>query len=120
MRPAPAFEPRKTVADLLLRGVRGVAQQRRRSHDPAVEAIAALRHLLGDESCLQRMRLVRRAEPGEGRKLGPGRRRYRQRAGPRRRTVDMDGARPALREPTAEMRIVEAELIAQHVEERRI
>ena len=65
MRPAAAFQTGKPVADLLLRGVRGVAQQGRRGHDPAVEAIAALWHLLGDEGRMQRMRLVRRAEPGK-------------------------------------------------------
>src|ERR1700719_5167119 len=61
-----------------------------------------------------------RAEPGEGRHLGPGRRRYRQRARPRRSAVDMDGACAALREPTAEMRVAEPELVAQHVKQRRI
>src|SRR6516165_3773388 len=65
MRTAAAFEPGEAVADLLLRGVRGVAQQCRRGHDPAVEAIAALRHLLGDKGCLQRVRLVRGAEPAK-------------------------------------------------------
>src|SRR5438132_803869 len=48
MRPAAAFEAGEPVADLLFRGVGGVAQQRRRGHDPAIEAIAALRHLLRD------------------------------------------------------------------------
>jgi len=49
------------VADLLLGWARGVAQLRRRGHDPPIEAITALRHLLGDERHLQRMRLLRRA-----------------------------------------------------------
>ena len=71
MGPAAAFEAREAVADLLLRRVRGVAQQRRCGHDPAIEAIAALRHLLGDEGGLQRVRLVQSAKPGEGRDLVP-------------------------------------------------
>src|ERR1700730_7198547 len=61
-----------------------------------------------------------RAKPGEGRHLGPGRRRYRQRARPRRSAVDMDGACAALRESTAEMWVAEPELVAQHVKQRRI
>jgi hypothetical protein len=32
----------------------------------------------------------------------------------------MDGAGPALREPAAEMRVAEAELVTQHVKQRRI
>src|SRR6516165_8702963 len=119
MRPAAAFETGKPVADLLLRGVGGVAQQRRRGHDPAIEAIAALRHLLDNESRLQRVRMFGRAEPSERRHLGPRRRRYRQRALPRRRAVDMDGAGPALREPAAETWVVEPELVAHHVKQRR-
>jgi hypothetical protein len=72
MRSATTFEAGEPVADLLLRGMRGVAQQRRRGHDPAIEAIAALRDLLGDKGRLQRVWPVRCAEPGEGRDLGPG------------------------------------------------
>src|SRR5262249_5874548 len=89
-------------------------------HDPRVDAIAALRHLLGDECHLQRMRLVRRTEPGEGRDLSAGRRRYWQRARPGRRAVDMDGTGAALRKAAAEMRVAEPKLVAQHVEKRRI
>jgi hypothetical protein len=79
-----------------------------------------LRHLLGDEGHLKRVRMFGRAEPGEGCHLGPGRRRYRQRARPRRRAVDMNGAGPALREPAAEMRVAEPELVGQRVKQRCI
>jgi len=42
-----------------------VVQERGRRHDPAVDAVAALRHLLFDVGGLQGVRLVRRAEAGE-------------------------------------------------------
>src|SRR5208283_3630361 len=109
MRTAAAFEAGKPVADLLVRGVRGVAQQGGRGHDPAVEAIAALRHLLGDEGRLQRVRLLRCAEAGERRDLGFGRCRDRHRARTGRSAVEMYGAGAALREPAAEMWVAETE-----------
>src|SRR5579863_370431 len=37
-----------------------------------------------------------------------------------RLAVEMHGAGAALAEPTAEMRVVEAEVVAQHVEQRRV
>src|SRR5437016_5047831 len=110
MRAAAAFETGEPIAYLLLGGVRHLAQECGCGHDPAVEAIAALRHLLGDEGRLQRVRLLRRAEPGQGRDPGPGRGRDRHRAGPGRRAVEVDGAGAALREPAAEMRVAEPEL----------
>ena len=65
MRAAAAFEAGEPVADLPLRRVRRFRQQRGRGHDPAVEAIAALRHLLGDEGRLHLVRLLGGADAVE-------------------------------------------------------
>src|SRR5687768_10803362 len=62
MRAAAAFQAGKRVAQLRVRSFWIFLQHRRRSHDPAVHAVAALRHLLGDVRGLQRVRLLRRAE----------------------------------------------------------
>jgi len=66
MRAAAAFEAGEPVADLRVGRMRVLAQQRRRGHDPAIDAVAALRHLLGDISGLKLVRMLGRAEPGEG------------------------------------------------------
>src|SRR5258706_5258231 len=52
---AAAFESRERGAYLRIRRFGGVAQQRRRGHHPAVDAIAALRHLFFDVRGLQGM-----------------------------------------------------------------
>ena len=64
--PQPAFQAGQPIADVGFGGVRLIAQQRRRGHDPAVQAIAALRCLFLDEGRLQHVRVLRRAEAGEG------------------------------------------------------
>src|SRR5712692_921457 len=48
MRAAPAFEALQRIPDLALARLLVVAQERRRRHDPAIDAVAALRHLLFD------------------------------------------------------------------------
>src|SRR5262245_44412692 len=113
MRAASALEPLERRLDLgigrLLLGV----EERRRRHDPAVDAVAALRNLLLQERLLHRMRLVRCAEPIEGLDLvtrGIGDRR---RAGADRLAVEMHGARAALRQAAAEMRVRHAQIVAQ-------
>src|SRR3954453_3898282 len=61
MRAAAAFEAGERVLDLGIVRLLVLVEQRRRRHDPAVDAIAALRHLLFDIGLLDRMRLFRRA-----------------------------------------------------------
>jgi hypothetical protein len=107
MRAAAALQASQPVADVGLGGVRLVAQQRRRGHDPAVQAIAALRRLLMDEGRLQRVRVFRRADAGEGDDLGGADLGDRQRAGALRRAVDMHGAGAALAQSAAEAGVVE-------------
>ena len=96
-----------------------LGQERRRLHDHAVDAVAALRGLLVDEGLLHRMRLLRRAEAFERHHLLPGvHRRQRRDAGAHRRAVDVDRASAALAEPAAEARAVKAEIVAQRIEQR--
>src|SRR5262249_32826668 len=89
-------------------------------HDPAVDAVAALRHLLLHVGLLDRMRLLGRAEAGKGDDLAAAHRRHRRHAGAHRLAVDVHGAGAALRQPAAEMRVVERELVAQRVEQRHV
>src|SRR5580658_2619860 len=105
MRTAAAFEPGEAVADFAVRGMRRRLKQRRRGHDPAIDAIAALRDLLVDISLLQGVRMLRRPEAGERGNPGPARRRYRGHARARGDAVQMHGAGAALGETAAEMRI---------------
>ncbi len=85
-------------------GLLVVAQEGRGRHDPAVDAVAALRHLLFDIGGLQRMRLLGRSEPGHRHDLAVADGRHRRDAGADRLAVQMHGAGAALREPAAELR----------------
>src|SRR5205085_7429607 len=65
VRPAAAFQPLERLLDLGVVGLFLFCEEGRGRHDPAIDAVAALRHLLLNVRGLQRMRLLRRAEPGE-------------------------------------------------------
>src|SRR5580700_10176941 len=117
---AAALQPGQCVADLGVGRLLLVAQERRRRHDPAIDAITALRHFFLDISGLQRVRLVRRAEAGERDDLAVADRRDRRDAGADRLAVEMHGAGAALGKPAAEMRIVQAEIVTQRVEQRHV
>src|SRR5262245_28673443 len=95
-------------------------EEGRRLHHHAVDAVAALRRLLVDERPLHRRGLpgcsqalqrdhLARAHPGDG-----------ERAGPHRFAVDQHGARAALGQPTAVLRTVQGEVVAEDVEERGV
>src|SRR6185295_12309292 len=120
MRAAAAFEAGERVLDLGIVRLLVLVEQRRRRHDPAIDAVAALRHLLLDIGLLDRMRLLRRAEPGQRHHLAVAHRRHRRDAGAHRLSVHVHGAGAALREAAAEMRIVEPEIVAQRVEQRHV
>src|SRR5467141_852681 len=66
VRSAPALEPGEGVAQLRVGRFRVLLQIGRGGHHPAIDAVAALRHLLLDIRRLQRMRLLRRTEAFEG------------------------------------------------------
>ena len=120
VRAAAALEPFQRLLDLRLGRLLVVAQERRGGHDPAVDAVAALRHLLLDIGGLQRVRLLGRAEARQRHDLGVADRRQRRDAGADRLAVEMHGAGAALREPAAELRIVEPDVVLQRIEQRHV
>src|SRR4029078_8457562 len=82
-----------------------------RCHDPAIDAVAALRDAFCDVRGLQWMRLFRRTKAGKRRDFLAGDSGDRQYARAHRLAVQLDGAGAALCEAAAEMRIVESEVI---------
>src|SRR5207245_2192976 len=113
---AAAEVARERRADLTLSRARRLLQQRRRGHDHAVDAVAALDRLFLDEGLLERMGFLDRAESLERRDGTADRSRHRGDAGADGVTVQVDGAGAALREAATEARAVELELVAQDVE----
>src|SRR3954451_5826225 len=120
MRAAAALESRERLANLRVIRARVLLEQCHRRHDPAVEAVAALRHLLRDERCLHLVWLVGVADAGERGYGFAGQRIDRCHARAGRLAVHQHCAGAALREPAAEAWILYAEVIAQGVEERHI
>jgi len=120
MRAAPAFQSGQRILDLFVGRLLVVAQECGGRHEPAIDAIAALRHLLLDVSGLQRMRLVRGAQSGERCDFAIADRRERRDAGADRLTVKMHGAGAALRQPAAKMQIIQTESVAQRVKQRHV
>src|SRR6266404_4839924 len=117
VRSAAALEPGQGVAQLRVARFRVLLEISRGRHDPAVDAVAALRHLLLYVRRLQRVRLFRRAEALEGGDGLATRGGDRQHARAHRLAVKLHGASSALREPAAEVGIVEAEIVAQGVQQ---
>src|SRR5262249_234949 len=66
------------------------------------------------------MRLIQRADAFDGRDLACRYRVDRRDAGTHRPTVDEHGAGAALRQPAAELRAIELEVVAKHVKQRRV
>ena len=101
---------------------RGVAlEQRLGAHDHAGDAVAALRRLLGLEGDRQQAGLaVGRRQAFERAHLAIAQRGDRHEAGEDRLAVEQDGAGAALAQPAAELGAVECQLVAQHVEQRRV
>src|SRR5689334_18498276 len=66
------------------------------------------------------MRFFRGAKSGERCDPAGADRRHRRDARADRLTVKMHGAGAALRQSAAEMRIIQIEIVAQHIEERRV
>src|SRR5262249_21783648 len=120
MGAAAALEAGERLPDLRVGRLLGLIEERGRRHDPAVDAVAALRHLLLHVGLLDRMRLLGRAEAGKGDDLAATHRRHRRHTGAHRLAVDVHGASAALRQAAAEMRVVERELVAQGVEQRHV
>src|ERR1700683_811165 len=117
---AAAFDRPQRGTNFFVRRFLLITQERGGGHDPAVDAIGALRDLLFDIRGLQRMRMLGRAEASERHDSLVADFRDGPPAGANRLAVEMHRAGTALAQPTAEMRIVETDFVAQHVEQRRI
>src|SRR5438876_5546747 len=87
---------------------------------PYTTLFRSLSRLLIDEGLLQRVRLVERAEPFERGHLVSLDRAYRRDAGASGRAVDQHRAGAALRQAAAVFGAIELEIVAQHVEQRRV
>ena len=118
---AAAAEVRVHVPPDLGRRRRGIRfEQRLRAHHHAGDAVAALRGLLFDERALHRARDSPRVpRPSTVFTLRPCERRDRREAREHRAAVDHHGARAALAQAAAELRAVQLQVVAQHVQERR-
>src|SRR5262249_54316142 len=89
-------------------------------HDPAIDAVAALRHLFLDIGLLDRMRLLGGAKAGERHHFAIADGGNRRHAGTDRLAIEMHRAGAALRKPAAEMWIVEPDVVAQRIEQRHV
>ena len=105
--------------DVVARRVLVGREQRRRLHDLAGLAVAALRHLLGDPGLLQRMAAVGRQSLDGGHGLSRDQR-QRHRARAHRLAVDMHRAGAAGGDAAAEFGAGEFEMLAQHPKQRRV
>src|SRR5205807_9754889 len=105
--------------DVGVRGVRLLGEQRRRGHDLARLAVAALRHVFRDPRPLYGVGAVLRQAFDRGDALvGDSRNGQHARSG--RRAIQMHRTRAALGDAAAELRACETERVAQHPEERRV
>src|SRR5712692_351661 len=120
VRSAAALEPRQRIAQLRVARFRVLLEIGRGGHYPAIDAVAALRHLLLDIRRLQRMRLLRRTEAFEGGDGLAARGRDRQHARAHRLAVKVHGTSAALCEPAAEVGIIETEIVAKGVQQRHL
>src|SRR6185369_781476 len=100
--------------------VLGVGMEGCGVHRDAADAIAALRGLLGEQRFLHRMELAALRQPFHRSDLLSGDRPERRIARGYRLAFDDHEARAALAVAAAEAAADEAEVVAQHVEERRV
>src|SRR4051795_10692268 len=106
-------------ADVRLARAGFALEQRLGAHHHAGDAVAALRGLRLDEGLLHRSRFFRRAEAFDRADLASLEDRDRRDAGEDRLAVGEHRAGAALAEAAAELGAVQAQILAQHVEERR-
>ncbi len=118
----PQRHLRPESASLISASVGFFLSRRKRGsrHQPAVDAVAALRHLLLDIGGLQWMWLFRCPKACERRDLGVADGRYRGDARTGRLAVKMHRAGAALRKPATEMWIVETKIVTQCIEQRHV
>ena len=112
--------PDMRLPDVCLVRLRVAIQIRLRRQDDAAEAEATLHGLLVDERLLNRMGLLEAAESLERRRFCPARN-----GGDRRDAranglpFDEDRAAAALPESAPELRTVQLQIVAEHVQQRR-
>ena len=100
--------------------IRRMHKQRFRRHHAAARAIAALRRLLSDERSLCPIRLLRRAQPLDGRDAAPGDAARWHNARPHRLVVEEHRARPALPQHAAGFGTGEPERAAERIQKRLV
>src|SRR5665213_147278 len=107
------------LADLRLAGRALVLQQRDGAYDHAGNAVAALRCLLLEEGLLHGMQLIAGSEPLERHDAPPGEGLHGRRATRGGLAVDENRTRIALLEAASELGRGQAEIVAQHRQQRR-
>src|ERR1700686_2415374 len=120
MGPAAAQIAGKSQPDLGLARLLDAVEQRFGQHDDAGDAVAALRRLLRHESGLQRVRPLDGTEAFERGDIRLPEYADRRDTGVQRGAVDEHRAGAALAKAAAELGGIEAKIIAQHVEQRRV
>src|SRR6266850_2772127 len=120
IRAAAADVSRHGGVDVAIGRVRLGGEQRRRGHDLAGLAIAALRHLQLDPGLLDLLAGGGGTNGLDGSDALAGRGRDRRDARAHRLAVEVDRARAAQGEAATEFRAGHAEHIAQHPEQRRV
>src|SRR5208282_1856334 len=112
---------RKRLLNRRLSRSLGFGEESCRLHDHAVDAVAALRRLLFDESPLHWMQLLDGAQAFQCHdRIVGGQPRQRCDARARRRSVDMNGAGAALSKPATETRSTKTEIIPQRVKQGHV
>jgi hypothetical protein len=119
MRSAAAQVRLEARADFGFRGVRIFLKQGLRPHHHPRYAVAALRGLLFKESPLHRAWLLSGAEPFEGYDVLSFQGLNGKDAGERRLAIDDHRAGAALGKSASELRGVQLQVAAQHIEQRR-
>src|SRR3954447_6618008 len=120
VRAAPTQVRLHVLADLSVGRVAALLDKGIGAHHHARNAVAALGGLLLKKSPLQSTRLVAGSEALQGRDLPVFDERHRRETREDRRPVDHHGAGAALAQAAAELGGMELQLIAEHVEERRV
>ena len=120
MRAAAAKIAGQCLPNLRFAWVLGPGEESGGFHDHAVDAISALQRLLVDKGLLQRMRSLGCTEPFQGNDRAVAYRRERSNARPHRVPIDVDRAGAALSEPATKTRAVEAQIVAQCIEQRHV
>jgi len=107
------------VADRRFGRVRRARQQGGGRHDHAVQAIAALGGLFGNEGGLDRVQHPIGFQPLQRHDSAVPDATDRDHAGARRDAVDQNRARAALAQAATELRTIQRQIVAQHVKQRR-